>query len=439
MPAYSVFSESSRILNDVLLSDARLGLPDSFREAAKKLQFVGGDDKPFVLTPLKLTESSASLTALLATAANVAASERYGIDYQEVEVSTDAATLFLESVLLPTIGGEHFLRNPKMLRELAKMDLHDMTKPIRRYATNVYRTRDGRWYHLHGSMNASPTMEMMDVEDADVSPEQAISIYAEKVAGWDSAEIEETANETYGQAGVVCYRPDEFFASEQGRAMAAEPLWSARRVTAPRKAWPESSSGSHGFRPLAGVRVIDLSRVIAAPVVSKMLSVLGADVLRVSCDRLPEYPSTMPDLQTGKRDANIDLKTAEGKKTFAELVGGADIIVDGYRPGALKRLGFDAENLRKLNPSLIYMRENCYGFKGPLAHRSGWQQISDCLVGLSYLQGRFLGLDEAVVPLLRKLSRLPDSVYSRLPAHVGSLLTTLHKRTLTTKRAWSEL
>lgn len=413
MAPYSVFTESSRILNDVLLSDARLGFPESFREAAKKLRFVGGDDKPFVLTPLKITESSASLTALLATAANVAAAERYGIDYQEVEVNTDVATLFLESVLLPTIGGKHFLQNPRILRELAKMDLHDMMKPIRRYATNVYRTRDGRWYHLHGSMNASPTMRMMEIEEVDVSPGEAISIYAEKVAGWDSAEIEETANEMYGQAGVVCCTPEEFFASEQGRAMAPEPLWSVRRVAAPRKAWPESSGDVHDFKPLAGVRVLDLSRVIAAPVVSKMLSVLGADVLRVSCDRLPEYPSTMPDLQTGKRDTNIDLKTEEGKKTLAELVGGADILVDGYRPGALKRLGFDAENLRKLNPSLIYMRENCYGFKGPLAHRSGWQQISDCLVGVSYLQGKFLGLDEAVVPLLRKFNRLPASVYSK--------------------------
>ncbi|KAF9870901.1 caib baif family protein [Colletotrichum karsti] len=399
MSTYSVFTESSRIFNDVLLADDRLGFPDAFKEAAKKLKFVGGDDKPFVLTPLKITESSASLTALLATAANVVAADRYGIDYQDIEVNTDAATLFLESVLLPTIGGKQFLQNPKMLQELAKMDVHDMSKPIRRYATNVYQTKDGRWYHLHGSMNAEPTMKMMGVENLDVSPEEAIKIYAEKVSQWNSKEIEEVANEQYKQAGVVCYTPDEFFASEQGKIMSEEPLWSSTRVSAPRKAWPQSKD-NHGFKPLAGIRIIDFSRVIAAPAVSKMLSVLGADVLRVSNDKLPEYPSTMPDLQTGKRDVNIDLKTEKGKQTFRELVEGADILVDGYRPGALKRLGFDTTSLRKLNPSLIYMRENCYGFKGPLAHRSGWQQISDCLVGVSHLQGKFLGLEEAVVPLL---------------------------------------
>ncbi|CCF39141.1 formyl-CoA transferase [Colletotrichum higginsianum] len=400
MTNYTISGEATRILNDVLLNDPGLNLPPSFKDAAKKVEFVADDDKPFVLTPFKITESCASLTALLATAANVAAAERYGIGLQDVQVNTDVATLFLASVLLPTIGGKSFVQHPKMAEELSKMDLHRMSDPIRRYATNVYKTKDGRWYHLHGSMNAEPTMRMMGVSDfVDVSPDEAIKIYADKVAQWDSEEIERTANEQHKQAGVVCYTPDEFFSSEHGNIMSKEPLWSATRVPAPRKEWPRTTDHAD-FKPLAGIRIIDFSRVIAAPAVSKLLSLLGADVLRVSCDKLPEYAPTMVDLQTGKRDANLDLKTDEGRSAFAELVKGADVLVDGYRPGVLERLGFDSATLRKLSPSLIYMRENCYGFKGPLAHRSGWQQISDCLVGLSHLQGKFLGLDEAVVPLL---------------------------------------
>ncbi|KAF9774217.1 hypothetical protein IL306_007818 [Fusarium sp. DS 682] len=399
MSNYSIFTEASRVLKQVLLQDPKLKLPDSFVKAAEKVKFVGEDDQPFVLTPFKITESSAALNALVATAANAVAAERYGIDYQNVEINTDLATLFLESVLLPTIGGKPFVKIEKMLKELAKMDIHQMAKPIRRYATNVYRTKDGRWYHLHGSMNALPTMEMMGVEDSDVSPDEAFKIYSEKVAQWNSNEIEKVANEKYKQAGVVCYTPEEFFASEHGKVMSQEALWTSTRLAAPKEAWPQPQD-SESLSPLAGIRVIDLSRVIAAPAVSKILSVLGADVVRVSCSRLPEYATTMPDLQTGKRDVDIDLKTEEGRKTFAGLLKGADILVDGYRPGALAKLGFDSKSLRELNPSLIYMRENCYGFKGPLAYRSGWQQISDCLVGLSHLQGKFLGLEEAVVPLL---------------------------------------
>lgn len=401
MSNYSIRAESTRILEEVLLSDSRLGLPPSFSEASKKVRFVGDDDKPFILTPLKITESCASLTALVATAANVAAAERYEIGYQDVEVNTDLATLFLASVLLPTIGGKSIFKHLKLSKELAKMDIHNSGKPIRRYATNVYETKDGRWYHLHGSMNAEPTMKMMGVEDANVSPEEAIKIYADKVSQWESSEIEKVANEEYRQAGVLCQTPKEFFASDQGKIMEQEPLWNMTAIPAPRKAWPPAGD-QQGYKPLAGIKVIDLSRVIAAPAVSKILSVLGADVLRVSCDRLPEYSATMPDLQTGKRDTNLDLKTEEGRRIFSVLVKDADILVDGCRPGALERLGFDSESLRRLSPSLIYMRENCYGFKGPLAHRSGWQQISDCVVGLSYLEGKFLGLQEPVVPLLRE-------------------------------------
>ncbi|RBR12672.1 hypothetical protein FVER53590_03421 [Fusarium verticillioides] len=398
MSNYSISAETTRILNKVLLQDPRLHFPESFVKAAEKVKFVGEDDQPFILTPLKITESSAALNALVATAANVVAAERYGINYQNVEINTDLATLFLESVLLPTIGDKHFMQSSKMLAELAKMDLYQMSKPIRRYATNVYRTKDGRWYHLHGSMNALPTMEMLGVEDSDVSTEEAFGIYTKKVAEWDSQDIEKVANEKFKQAGVICYTPDEFFASEHGKIMSEEPLWTSTRVPAPKKTWPEAKDTDR-YSPLAGIRVLDLSRVIAAPAVSKILSVLGADVIRVSCSKLPEYSATMPDLQTGKRDVDIDLKTIEGRQTLSDLIKDADVLVDGYRPGALAKLGFDSKSLRELSPSLIYMRENCYGFKGPLSYRSGWQQISDCLVGLSYLQGKFLGLDEAVVPL----------------------------------------
>ncbi|KAK0387251.1 hypothetical protein NLU13_5564 [Sarocladium strictum] len=421
MSNYSIFTESDRILKHVLLRDPKLQFPPSFVAAAEKVKFVGQDDQPFVLTPLKITESSAALNALVAVAASAVAADRYGTPYQDIEVNTDAATLFLESVLLPTIAGKPFHKHEQMMPELRKMDLYNMSVPIRRLSSNVYRTRDGRWYHLHGSLNATPTMQMLGVEETDVSTEEAIRIYAEKVAQWDAKDIEKEANDVYNQAGVVCYEPEEFLSSEHGRIISDEPLWTTTRVPAPRKPWPEAKDPD-ACSPLSGIRVIDFSRVIAAPAVSKMLSVLGADVLRVSFDQLPEMSLCMPDLQTGKRDTNINLKTEEGRKLFADLVRGADILIDGYRPGVLARLGFDSHSLRQLSPTLIYMRENCYGFKGPLAHRSGWQQISDCLVGISHLQGKFLGLDEAVVPLL------PNSDYQTgLVGAAAAIQALLHR------------
>ncbi|OMP88531.1 Formyl-coenzyme A transferase [Diplodia seriata] len=430
---YSVQAEATRILHERLLNDASLGLPQSFADAARKVRIVGDDPKPFVPTPCKMTESAAALTALVAAAASAVAADRYGIDYQDVEVDTDLATLFLESVLLPTVATTPptpFLSHPVLQSAFAAGDLHQTSKPIHQEATNVYRTRDGRWYHLHGSMNAAPTMRMVGVPEQDVTRDEAIRIYADKVAQWDAAEIESLANgDEFRQAGVTCLRPHEFFASEQGRVMGAEPLWTRREVEVPAgtaSAWPEVEDGDGDggeFKPLKGVRVIDFSRVIAAPVISKVLAVLGADVIKVTNENLPDLAILWVDLSTGKRDVNIDLKSAAGKAQFAALVEGADVLVDGYRPGVLERLGFDAKRLREINPRLVYARENCYGFAGPLARRSGWQQISDCLVGISWLQGEFLGLDEPVVPLL------PNSDYQTGLVGAAAILHALLDRT----------
>lgn len=116
------------------------------------------------------------------------------------------------SILLPTIDGESAYKSKKVTDAIAEMDHGKMMKPIRRQASNIYQCKDKKWYHLHGSMDARKTMEMMGVPEQDVSTEEAQVIYTEKVAQWDSAEIERTANDDYKQAGVVCNTPEEFFA-----------------------------------------------------------------------------------------------------------------------------------------------------------------------------------------------------------------------------------
>lgn len=151
-----------------------------------------------------------------------------------------------------------------------------------------------------------------------------------------------------------------------------------------------------------------MSRAVAAPTISKVLAALGADVIKVSCPSLPDTGMTLVDVNAGKRDVSIDLKTEEGKALFRTIIKDADVLVDGYRPHAIEKLGFDSKSLRQLNPSLICVREDCYGYNGPWAHRSGWQQIADCTVGIAIMMGKFLGLDEPVQPLLRKQIRPPS-------------------------------
>jgi crotonobetainyl-CoA:carnitine CoA-transferase CaiB-like acyl-CoA transferase len=106
----------------------------------------------------------------------------------------------------------------------------------------------------------------------------------------------------------------------------------------------------------------------------------------------------------GKRDVTLNLKTDQGRKVLEDLLVDADVVLDGYRPGALDQLGFGPayafDVAKRRGKGLVYIKENCYGHKGPMAHRSGWQQISDCVTGVSWLMGEFLGLNEPVVPLI---------------------------------------
>jgi crotonobetainyl-CoA:carnitine CoA-transferase CaiB-like acyl-CoA transferase len=129
--------------------------------------------------------------------------------------------------------------------------------------------------------------------------------------------------------------------------------------------------------------VLDLTRVIAGPTISKILALLGADVLRVSSQNIPEATVLMFDTQVGKRDVDLNLKSAEGKIKFRELLENSDVILDGFRPGALERLGFGQrmvhEIARRRGRGVVYARENTYGWRGEWRDRCGYQQISDCV------------------------------------------------------------
>jgi len=104
----------------------------------------------------------------------------------------------------------------------------------------------------------------------------------------------------------------------------------------------------------------------------------------------------------GKRSADLDLKNPHDRAIFENLLEDADIVVDGYRPGALSRLGYGPQHLsayaEKRGKGIIYVNENCFGYKGPWSNRPGWQQIADCVSGIAWAQGLATGKTEPLVP-----------------------------------------
>lgn len=304
---------------------------------------------------------------------------------QNVSVSTDAASLFVFSSALVNVAGKQ-LQDPEIAKRYVIYDKGHAFDTYRRLATNIYPTKDSRFFHLHGSMNATPTLTMLGLPaDRSVSEDQAIEDYIATVKQYDAEWLDIESNEHFRQAGTICLTPEEFTLSEQGKAIKDDPIYLLELKPAPglnSVPWPTTSPSST-LRPLEGIKIIEIARVIAAPTISKLAALFGATVVRVSCLTEPDMGPLLVDGNLGKYDVSLDLKTFEGKKALDKLLEDADVLLDGYRPGALTRLGYSEAYIHEIGKrrgkGIVYIRENCYGWKGPFQHRSGWQQISDCV------------------------------------------------------------
>lgn len=327
------------------------------------------------------------------------------------------------------------LASKKLATYIPDTDKHRVAASYHRAAaTNIYRCADGKWFHLHGSMNPDPTLDSIGLpHDMDAaSVEDSWIPFKEKISKLDSVELQSLVTDKYRQAGVICNSVDEYFASEHGKANEHVGLFEIYSVPGSRVSqlpcwWPETPHTS-AKRPLAGLKVVDLTRVIAAPAVTRGLAELGASVMRVTSPNLADYGVLHLDLNWGKWNTHLDLNEAASRAKLKELILDADVVVQGYRPGVLDKYGFGQDGIVELckgrNRGIISARENCYGWHGPWQGRSGWQQISDACVGISVGYGKAMGLEEGepVTPVF------PNSDYMTGVAGVVGILCALMKR-----------
>jgi hypothetical protein len=234
-----------------------------------------------------------------------------------------------------------------------------------------YRTRDG-WIRLHTNAphHRSAAERVLGVH----GDKQAV---ARAVAHWTKTDLE-TAIVEMGGCAAEMRSTAEWQQHPQGRAVAADPL--AHVIAGAPAAvpeWPVSAA-----RPLAGLRVLDLTRVLAGPVASRFLAGYGADVLRIDPPGWDE-PGIVPEMTLGKRCARLDLHDATHRAVFEALLARADIFLHGYRPGALDGLGFDSATRRKLSPGLIDVCLDAYGWSGPWATRRGFDSLVQMSSGIA--------------------------------------------------------
>jgi crotonobetainyl-CoA:carnitine CoA-transferase CaiB-like acyl-CoA transferase len=239
-----------------------------------------------------------------------------------------------------------------------------------------FRCRDGRWIQLHGGFPhlGQGTSKVIGSEH---TPESI----AAAVARWDSRALEDALAEA-GMCGVICRSGEEWRATEQGRALLPLPPVEVVKIG---ESDPKPLPA--GDRPLAGLKALDLTRVLAGPVSGRTLAEHGAEVLHIASPTLPSVPPYVLATNPGKLSAYLDLDSPDDADQLLSLVSDADLFVQGYRSGALEGRGFGVGELTRRHPGLIYVSVSCYGPVGPWQGRPGWEQLGQSATGLAVGQG----------------------------------------------------
>ncbi|MFH8586810.1 CoA transferase [Streptomyces celluloflavus] len=208
---------------------------------------------------------------------------------------------------------------------------------------------------------------------------------AAELAGRRAEEVQETVYAAGGLA-VAARTPEEWAAHPQGAAVAAHPLLTLEPLGLGAPPRPLPALAGDPVLPAAGLRVLDLTRVIAGPVATRTLALLGADVLRIDAPQLPESQDAHSDTGFGKRSTVLDLGARAGRATFEELLTGADVVVTGYRPGALDRFGLAPEALATRRPGLAVARLSAWGDDGPWGARRGFDSLVQVATGIAAVE-----------------------------------------------------
>lgn len=248
-----------------------------------------------------------------------------------------------------------------------------------------YRTADG-WIRLHtnAAHHRAAALRCLGLDPESASREQVVAAVADA-----AAEVLEAAVVTEGGAAAAMRTRSEWTAHPAGKAIARQRLgaWEKQGEIAARPGDVDPA------RPLAGLRVLDLTRVLAGPAATRFLAGYGATVLRIDPPFWSE-PAVEPEMTLGKRCAGLDLRQTGDRRSFERLLGEADLLVHGYRDGALDGLGYDTATRRRLNPGLVEVSLNAYGWEGPWRGRRGFDSLVQMSSGVAEYGMRMAGADK---------------------------------------------
>ena len=322
---------------------------------------ITGDSDPILPTPFLIGETSAAALSAVGLAVSDLWDLRTG-RRQEIAVDTRQATASLRSGNYMQMDGTPVSsdRNPVM---------------------GVYPAMNGRWSYLHCNFpnHRAAALSVLGVEE----DREAM---ARAVAKWDALELEEAIIAANGAGGMVRTMA-EWAQHPQGVAVASLPLLEIVKIgDSPSEKLPD------GDRPLSGIRVLDLTRVLAGPTCARTLAEHGADVLKVTGAHLPSIGHQEYDTGHGKLSTHLDLREPDDLEIMRGLVREADVFSQGYRPGTLAKRGLSPEALAEIRPGIVYVSLSAFSHVGPWASRRGFDTVVQTVSGITDRQGElFIG------------------------------------------------
>lgn len=335
------------------LPNAKIGLPSSFKIGV-------------------LAQSSVALTALLAALIH---SVRNKSQIPRITVPGEHAVVEFKSERLYTINGQISLSSWGPIGGL--------------HATSdgYVRVHDGFPVHRYGAKS---------LLGCDLGASR--SEVGAKIAEWKAVELETAAFE----AGIVISALrtyDQWDSLPQAKAVHDFPI-QVQKISEGPPGLHKYLAGSGADKCLRGLRVLEMSRVIATPVAGKTLAAHGADVLWVTSPNLPDQPGLDRDLGRGKRTIRLDIDVEEEKRKLFELVDSADVFLQGFRPGSLASRGLSAKELAARSPQgIICANMSAYGQAGPWREKRGFDSLVQTCSGMNISEAEHYGKGEPARPM----------------------------------------
>jgi crotonobetainyl-CoA:carnitine CoA-transferase CaiB-like acyl-CoA transferase len=239
--------------------------------------------------------------------------------------------------------------------------------------SGFYPVRGGRWISIHCNF---PNHRDAALKVLECGNDRSAAAAAARQ--WEGEALEDAIHAAGGCAGYV-REEAEWHEHPHAANVATQPLLSIVRLgDSPPEPLPE------GDRPLSGIRVLDLTRVLAGPTCARSLAEHGADVLRITAAHLPDSGAMDLDTGIGKLSARLDLRNPRDELKLRSLAAETDVFSQSYRPGALDARGFSPQALAALRPGIVYVSLSAWGDAGPWRARRGFDTIVQAVSGMAH-------------------------------------------------------